>query len=357
MFSIKKNILILYLIFIILINFYPDSVKKIDDLSFLNTEITEILKAVSEVFGITIVPDKDIQGTITRYFKDTSLEQTLTLLLEPLDFTYEVKDGIYFVKKKPAFSVNYDNAKKIFNIKAGKAKLQDIINDMSIKSNQTIIFDGSSNDIVTINIFNKDILESLTLLTDTLKYDIKNDAKSYYVKKKEEDIFFAEAGKSTGISIKGEEDKIQLKVYNQSSNDILLALFRKFNKKLSLLSTKTIKIPYLDIENISFDQLLNVIFQHSTQSYTKQNDVYYIYDSLATKESSPYRISAVYKLKNLDSKSFQMNVPAQIIPQTSYKLDPDSNEVIIVGSPEEVDQYLNFIKNIDSDKNNMNINF
>ena len=79
------------------------SVDKIDELSFTDTDITQVLKTVSEIFGITIVPDREVTGQVTRYFKDTNLEQTLVLLLEPLGFVYEIKEGIYFVNKKPSF--------------------------------------------------------------------------------------------------------------------------------------------------------------------------------------------------------------------------------------------------------------
>ena len=72
---------------------------KLDDLSFVDTEITQVIKTVSEAFGVTIVPDSSVQGVVTRYFKNATLDQTLTLLLEPLGYVYEVKDGVYFVKK------------------------------------------------------------------------------------------------------------------------------------------------------------------------------------------------------------------------------------------------------------------
>lgn len=338
---------ILLLLFII-ISFHAYSVEKIEELSFTDAEITQVLKTISEIFGITIVPDKDVRGTVTRYFKDTYLEQTLVLLLEPLDYVYEVKEGIYFVNKKPSFKVNFDTQKKVFNITSSKAKLQDIINEMSLKSKQTLIFDGISEDLVNINIFDKSLSDTLKLLTESLNYELTKVKDSYYITKKEdEDIDYLDLKKSRKILLRGTANSIEVKLYNQSSQDLLLALFKKFNKKLSLLSKQSIRIPYLDVSNVTFNELLAIVFQHSKQAYTVINDVYYVFDSLSGKRANSHNVSVPYKLKNLNYKTFAFNIPSQIIPQNSYKIDPANNVVIIFGSPSEVKFYMDYIKDID----------
>ncbi|MCG8571102.1 MAG: STN domain-containing protein, partial [Spirochaetes bacterium] len=119
---IKKTFL--FLLFLSFISFQTYSVQKIDNLSFTQTEITEILKVISEIFSITIVPDRDITGKVTRYFKDTTLEETLTYLLEPLGFVYEIKNGIYFVHKKPLFKVIFDENTRLYQVTSNNGSLQ-----------------------------------------------------------------------------------------------------------------------------------------------------------------------------------------------------------------------------------------
>ncbi|MCK4797365.1 MAG: hypothetical protein KAT05_08280 [Spirochaetes bacterium] len=345
--SIKK---IVILCMLIIISSQMFSIDKIDDLSFTNTDITQILKTVSEIFGVTIVPDKDVQGHVTRYFKDTSLEQTLILLLEPLGYIYIIKEGIYFVKKKPLFNVEYNEQTKLFNISSNRASLQDVITGMELASKKTILFKGSFDDLVNINIFDKNIYDSLKLLTDSLDYELKKEEDSYLVIKKESEGEFLDLdskGKKK-IYIKGNENNIQIKLKNQASLDLIIALFKKFKKKLNLLSKKSIRIPYLDINNVKFDELLGIIFQHSGQTYKVMNNVYYVYDSLSSKRANSYNVTRVYKLKNLDHTNFTMNVPSSIIPQSCYKLDSRNNVVIVFGSKIEVDFYLDYIREIDS---------
>ena len=146
---------ILFTIFLLNINLF--SIDKIDDLSFSNIEINQVLKTISEIFGVTIVTDSDLKGNVTRYFKDTNLETTLTLLLEPMSYVYEIKDGIYYVKKTLPFKIEIDEAKKTFTINSKIASIKDILDRLSILSKETIIFDGNTNENVTIHIFDQSL--------------------------------------------------------------------------------------------------------------------------------------------------------------------------------------------------------
>jgi|GEM_PF-5336239 len=344
-----NKIFVIFLIFISIFNLY--SIDKLDDLSFVDTEITHVLKTISEAFGVTIVPDMDVQGRITRYFKNMTLEQILSTLLEPLGYMYEVKNEVYFVKKKPLYEVNYNEEKKLFNIRSDRAKIQDIINEMELKSRQTIHFNGDSNDTISINIFDKNLDDTLKLLVREKEddYELLKEDKNYIVKKKED--YFNEKGGSPRFLLKGNDDSIEIKLNNQSSNDVLISLFKKYDKKLSLLSNKSVKIPYLYLKDVKFDDLLNALFEHSDQTFTKLNDTYYVYDSFKSSTNNRYRVSGSYKLKNLTFKTFNLNIPSQIVPQTSFKLDAENNIVTVFGSPEEVDLYLSYIRKIDLSKN------
>jgi general secretion pathway protein D len=348
--KMKKSLLICIIILSISFSLY--SANKIDDLSFTNADITQVLKTISEIFGITIVPDRDVQGQVTRYFKDTNLTETLTLLLDPLGFVYEVKDNIYFVRKKTPYNITYDPAGKIFNIDANNASLQELVDKMSSFSKETIVFEGDRNDMVSIHVFNKGLIETLTLLTSSLNYSISTDKGIYYAKKKIEENVFDITKDVKKIIINGTEDKITIKVYNQASKDIILSLFSKFQKQLGLLSNNSSVIPFLDVSNISFNSLLDIILTFSYQSYTVDSGRYFIYNAQVQNQTGKYTTVASYKLKNMNYKNFPNIVPQQLIPPNAYKIDNESNSVTFFGSPTEVQYYTDIVKKIDLDRVN-----
>lgn len=345
----RRALFFLFFITILSFNLYPqDEVKttKIEELSFSQADIRQALKVISEIFGITIVPDREVTGQITRYFRGTTLEQTLTLLLEPIGFSYEVINDIYFVRKKPLFDIDYKEESSLFTIKSRNATLQDILSKISESSNRTIHFKGDSEDRIMINVFDKNLMETVKILCESHNYEISSKNNVIYVEKKEEDIFIMDNQQNRRIRIEGTEDKITIVLNNQSSNDLLLALFQKYKKEISLLSKSTTRIPYLYVKDVSFDDLLDILFTFSNQAYTKANGKYFIYDSI-NKNKNHYTVTNSYKLKNLSYSIFSTLVPPQIIPQSSYKLDKNNNIVTLIGSPTEVENYIDIIKEID----------
>lgn len=334
---------------IILLNIY--SINKIDDLSFTNADIKEVLKTISEIFEVTIVPDKDVEGYVTRYFKGTTLTETLVLLLEPLGYDYYIKESIYFVKRKPSFKIDFDREKKTFSVTANNTSLFDIIDKMSFDSKETIIFDGDKNDKISIHIFDKTILETLNLISSAINYTVKRENNIYYIKKKVEEVNIFDNSTNKDLKkiiIKGTEDKIEIKVYNQPSKDIVLALFNKFQKEIGLFSTNSNIIQVLDISNITFDNLLDIILSFSNQSFTKDDNKYFIYNSQSQSQNGKYLTIGTYKLKNMNQKNFQNLVPGQMVSPSSYRIDPETNIVSVWGSPFEVMGFIDTIKKIDS---------
>ncbi|HOV13252.1 MAG TPA: hypothetical protein PK771_03120 [Spirochaetota bacterium] len=331
------------------------TVNRIDDLSFTNADIKEVLKTLSEVFEITIVPDKDVEGSVTRYFKGTNLSETLILLLEPLGYSYETKENIYFVKKKSPFKVVYNKENKQFLINSNNGSFFEIIDKISLESKETIIFEGDKNDRVSIHIFEKDLSESLNLISSAINYTVKKESNIYYVKKKVEDVNIYDNSTNKDLKkiiIKGAEDKIEIKVYNQPSKDIVLALFNKFQKEIGLFSTNSNIIQVLDISNVTFDNLLDIILSFSNQSFTKDNNKYFIYNSQAQTQSGKYLTIGTYKLKNMNQKNFQNLVPSQMVSPSSYRIDAETNIISVWGSPFEVTNYIEVIKKIDTGRGN-----
>jgi general secretion pathway protein D len=339
------------IVLLVLLLFHAPSIcteERIDDLSFANTELTEVLKTVSEIFQVTIVPDKSVNGTVTRYFKDTTLVETLTLLLEPLGYTWETRQGIYFITEKPLFSVTWSSDRRTFSIESDNGTLQEVIDSMSSQSKETIIFNGSSGDRINIRIYEKGLFETLSLLTKGLQYELRKEDNVYIISKNLDEDFSDVTKKSKRIRITGTGDQITIQAINQSTKDIILVLFKKYSKQLNLISSNSTVLPYLDIGGVTFDELLDIVLGHSGQAFSRIDGTYYIYNSLQSKQVNRYLVTKAYKLKNIDHKRFTLLVPPQILSPGSYKIDAATNLVIVYGSPDETEYFINLIRQIDN---------
>ena len=306
------------------------------------------MKIVAEVFKVTIVPDKDIQGTVTRYFRNTTLQETLTLLLEPLGYSFRVNGTIYFINKKKNFKVSYEEITNTYVLEADNSLISEIVDELSAVSKQTFIHKGNSNDRVTIRIYNKKLQELVALLAKSIDYDLVKVDNGTILSKKEEPLQITGLdGKNVKALMEGTEDNITVKVVNQSTKDLMLLLFNKFNKEFMLLSNSSSTIPYLDIKSISLQDLLLTLCEYSGQSYTYSDSKYYIYDSISPKMINRLRESSSFKLRNLNSRSFPTLIPSNIIPPSSYKIEEQLNSVTVYGSAREIEYFIDIIKKVE----------
>jgi type II secretory pathway component GspD/PulD (secretin) len=96
---------------------------------FYESELTQVLKEISDQVGIPIITDGTVSGQVTMEIKDLPLEECLKRILFPLGFSFKKLDNYYLVGSGkpdyPSFSLlstceiirpNYLKAKDIFSL-------------------------------------------------------------------------------------------------------------------------------------------------------------------------------------------------------------------------------------------------
>ncbi len=87
--------------------------KKIS-LSFKNTDIRDVIKAISEAFDVNFVVDPDVAGSVTVELRDVPLDKAMKVILDSNDLTM-VQEGnnIYRVMTKKKFLSQYKFNKRL----------------------------------------------------------------------------------------------------------------------------------------------------------------------------------------------------------------------------------------------------
>ncbi|MEK8022403.1 MAG: secretin and TonB N-terminal domain-containing protein [Candidatus Hydrogenedentota bacterium] len=68
-------------------------------LNFKNGDIREVLRAIGLARGANIVADRDVEGTVTVYLKDVTIETALEAVTAPNGLYWEFDGGLYRVKR------------------------------------------------------------------------------------------------------------------------------------------------------------------------------------------------------------------------------------------------------------------
>jgi len=76
---------------------YADAARKIGEFTFYDSELSMVLKALSDIGGINIVVAPDVKGKVTITLKDVTTEEALTIITKMANLSYEKENGTYIV--------------------------------------------------------------------------------------------------------------------------------------------------------------------------------------------------------------------------------------------------------------------
>ena len=77
----------------------PLSAQFIESMEFQDKPITDILLALAEVSGKSIISDETVQGRASYYFSRVDFDMALKVFLSTYNLYLTVEDGIYFVSR------------------------------------------------------------------------------------------------------------------------------------------------------------------------------------------------------------------------------------------------------------------
>ncbi len=322
------------------------STTTVEELTFSDTEINQALRIIGEIFNVSIISTIPIEGKVTRFLRNTNIEDALRIILEPLGYTYEINNNIYIVKNIPAYLIDYNNNN--FSIRCQNAFLHELLNEISLLSHKTIIYNANRSTRISFNVFNKPLNEVLNIIKETTKFElsISNDVYTFSESLRN-NIDLTTINNNRNINISGSEDHITISFVNQSTNDLLLALFSKYNKEYIILSRSGGNIPFLSVNDITFNNLLKIILESSGQTFVLTDNKYFIYDSITGRQGFRYNTMRQYKFINLTPRIFTAILPPQAMPQTSFRVDNERGIITLIGSIDEVDYYYDLVKNLD----------
>lgn len=119
-------------------------------LDFKESEITTILQALSQAYGLNIIAGSDVKGKVTVSFRDVTLEQALDSVLRVNGYGYERKNNVIMVRPikgdklttiLPLKYSSADSAKEML----GKALSSDGAMEVHREANALVVTDLSQN--------------------------------------------------------------------------------------------------------------------------------------------------------------------------------------------------------------------
>lgn len=341
----------LYCIFFLLIQM-PLFAQETDSsiyMDFRNQKISDIIYAVADVCGKSVIIDETVSGNATFRFEDKDFESALDRFAKHCQLYVEKNDGVYSITKVQ-INANSNNGK--LSINTENVQIEPFINMLSRYTNRTILFDNLPNAAVTIRIAEASLEDVLNLAIVKLPgFALERIADGFYITKSAGNLNKRNIDIFTMSEANG---KFSCNIQKASFANVIETLFKKAGKEYSLLSKPNIALENMTYKDKSFDELLSLILSQCNCDFSAEGDIYYIYEIQKKDVIKKFKETKIIKVKNISIETLASILPNELNAQGFIKQDKNSNSLIITGSPSEINPIEEFIRKVDVPLNDRN---
>ncbi len=132
-------------------------------LSCKSADIRDVLRGVAMQYGINIVPDSNVTGSVTIHLQNAPFETGLATLLETNGYEYEKRDGIYLVRAKDStvkpFEMSLQDGK--LTVDAENADIGQLLRELSKLTSLNIVTESGLTGNVTVHLSDVPVEDAL----------------------------------------------------------------------------------------------------------------------------------------------------------------------------------------------------
>ena len=320
--------------------------QQIREIEFRNQPITDILIALAEMAGRSIVPDETVSGNASYYFTSMDFETALQVFLSTYKLRSWREGAITYVSRVFA---QYNRAAGTVTVDADDVDLRLIVRALSRAIGKTILFDTLPKESLTVHAADAAPAAVLAILMRRFPdYTVETDKDFFYVRKPDAASRPAGGAAAAAASLVSvDRGQYSIDVERARFRDILVDLFRKAGLEYSLFLRTDVILENLHFSGKSRDEMLRLVMEQANADYTVENGIWYVYDIQRTDVLKKLKTVRQIPLSHVAAQDLPGLFPQELASQNLYRLDKGTNSVILTGSEEEIGPIEEFIRAID----------
>ena len=319
--------------------------QQIREMEFKNQSIVDILLALAQMSGRSIVPDETVSGNASYYFNETDFETALTIFLSTCRM-YSWKEGnIYYVSRVRA---SWSREAGTATLDAEDVELRLVVNALSRIIGRTILFDPLPRENITIHVESSPPEKILGMIVKRFPdYRVESGEGFHYIKRLDPGGRSDARADKPGTLVSYRDGLFSINTEKARLRDLLGEIFQKAGLEYSLFLRSESILENLHFTNKKLEEFLSLILEQATADFSVENGIYYVFEiqradvmkKLKTVRSLPLTYLSAQDLPNL--------LPQDLAGQNLYRLDRNTNTVILSGSAQEIGPLEEFIRNLD----------
>lgn len=324
----------------------PAGAQAIKSMEFRGQEINDILMALAQAGGVSIVPDETVRGTASYYFAETDFTTAFQAFLAAFKLFARKEGTVWYVSRIGAI---WDSARGVLTLDAEDVDIQLVIQAASRAMGKTILYDALPRETITIHASALPPERVVEILGKRFAgYTVESAVDHFYIRRLPTSDSRAGGTASKGdILIRSPEGFWSIDRDSARLIDILEELFRREGKEFSLLMRADSTLERLRWKLKSFDEFLRLLMEQANADYAVKDGVWYFFEIQRKDVLKKLKITEIIELRFLSVQDLAGLLPADLSSGGYFRVDKASNSVILSGSSEEIKPVKDFIASID----------
>ena len=320
--------------------------QTIREMEFKNQPITDILLALAQMAGRSIVPDETVAGNASYYFSQTDLDAALTLFLGTYGYYFWEKGNVYYVSK---LRMVYDASHDQLAVDSNDVPIPVIVRTLSTTIGKTILFDALPQERLTLHSAAISPGELLAVIVKRFPdYSVEQDKAFLYIKRRPvETAAVGAAGTRGQDALVRTGDTYGINAPQIRFRDAVQSLFRQAGREYSLLGQNDPVLSNLYFRGKSFQEMLQLIADQASVGFTAVGEITYLYDIQRKDVLNKLETTVLVQVKYLSVTDLPALLPPDLVSSGSLKVDAASNSLVLYGSIQQVGPVQDFIRAID----------
>jgi type IV pilus assembly protein PilQ len=331
----------------------PPGAKDTVNLSFRDTDIRDIFRALAVQHNLNIVVDNSISKRATISLSRVQVYDAMKFICEQNSIRLELEGGIFRVlpllppRKVELLAkvpwVYYEN--NLLSVKLKNDDLEATVLEIQKKSGKNILILGGTTGSLSGTLNDIDFDIGFTQLLNNNGFAVQKKSGIYVVSRL--DYFVGQQQGTQGqkggaywISVK--DSLVTIDVSNAQLDRVLTDIVRQLNTDVvfynEVKGTVTARAT-----NVLLDKALDMILRNTTFGYRESEGIYYI----GEKTNKALMATKLFKLKYLRSDKILDNFPQSISSQATIKVMKEHNGIVVIGPNDVIAQAAEYLSQID----------
>jgi len=331
----------------------PQAANDTTSLSFKDTDIRDIFRALSYQHGLNIFVDNSINKRTTISLNQVRVYDAIRFLCSQNNLVLELEGGIFKITPPPQAKVippppkvpfiYYDNTGLSVELK--NDDLEEVVLDIQKKAKKNILILNGTSGTLTGKLTDVDFDIGFTQLMNNNGFAVQEKNNIYTVSRL--DYFVGQQTSSQNqkngpywISVK--DSLVTIDVTNAPLDRVLGDIIRQLNTDLVQYNAITGNVT-ARATNVSLTTALDMLLRNTNFTYRENDGIYFV----GEKANKALLTTRLVKLKYLRAEKIVDLIPQSISAQATLKPMKEQNGLIIVGAGDVVSQLEEYIQVID----------